>query len=324
VLRTNAYESGLKEPHSFTSLDSLASAVREAGITKVTGSIMGDDSRYDSERVVAGWNPVYTEEGDVGPLSALDVNDGFTPPPAASAGNGRPTATGPAAGAASEFATLLRADGVTVEGSVAIGTTPARSVLVASATSPPLAEIVEGMLTLSDDTTAELLVKEMGYRATGTGTTSAGLAVERRALVALGLPVSQLSAQDGSGLDRSDRVTCSLMDDALRVAGPSGVLAAGLPVAAQSGTLTDRFVKTVASGRVRAKTGTLDYVSALSGFASPEPVKGTATPLSAPLVFSLIVDGLAPAASIPLIDSSVLELFDYPRVAPLSAIGPQR
>jgi D-alanyl-D-alanine carboxypeptidase/D-alanyl-D-alanine-endopeptidase (penicillin-binding protein 4) len=82
LLRTASYAASQNPPQPlYTSLDQLARDVRRAGITEVTGSVVGDESRYDDERTVASWKPIYTTEGDVGPLSALDVNDGFVPKP---------------------------------------------------------------------------------------------------------------------------------------------------------------------------------------------------------------------------------------------------
>ncbi len=82
LLRTASYAAAQNPPQPlYTSLDQLAQDVRRAGVTEVTGSVVGDESRYDDERTVASWKPIYTTEGDVGPLSALDVNDGFVPKP---------------------------------------------------------------------------------------------------------------------------------------------------------------------------------------------------------------------------------------------------
>ena len=95
--------------------------------------------------------------------------------------------------------------------------------------SPALAQIVEGMLTVSDDTAAELLLKEIGYHRRGQGTTAAGLALERADLAARGLAVGQLTAFDGSGLDRADRATCDLIEADLNSVGSSGPIAAASP-----------------------------------------------------------------------------------------------
>ena len=119
------------------------------------------------------------------------------------------------------------------------------------------------LLRESDNTTAELLLKEMGRRASGgdaVGTTDAGLAAARTALAGAGLDLTGLDAHDGSGLDRADNATCSLLAGSVAKAGRQSTLAGALPVAGKTGTLTKRFVGTPVEGRLRAKTGTLSGV----------------------------------------------------------------
>jgi len=76
---------------------------------------------------------------------------------------------------------------------------------------------------------------------------------------------------DGSGLAASDRVPALALARVLRLATTTPrlrYLLAGLPVAAWSGTLADRYLRGAAragAGVIRAKTGTLTGVSALAG-----------------------------------------------------------
>lgn len=356
-LRTSSYGGGTSLPGgTFTSLDALALQVREAGISEVTGSVIGDESRYDSQRIVGTWKPVYTSEGDVGPLSALDVNDGFVPNPAttttkpvqASGPNGsvapHPTtgtgsvppnteasnsaqlayaaATDPASQAAQVFAALLRKDGVRVDGGSRTGRAPASSILVTSIDSAPLSDEVDEMLNVSDDTAAELFTKELGYKESGSGTTRAGTAAVRADLAADGLPVGEMVAVDGSGLDRGDRASCNLLVQALERAGPTSTLAKGLPVAGKTGTLAGRMVGTPAQGRVVAKTGTLDNVVSLSGFVLPAPGTPELASLGEPLVFSLILNGPPDWKATAVADDVAVALAGFPVLPPLKDLEP--
>jgi D-alanyl-D-alanine carboxypeptidase/D-alanyl-D-alanine-endopeptidase (penicillin-binding protein 4) len=326
-LLTDAYDRGLHYPEpSYTSLDRLAAAVRAAGITRVTGSVVGDGSRYDSLVGVPTWSPEYLAEGDVGPLSALEVDDGSIPPTPAHPSTGtspvHPASPAPALYAAQIFQASLEAHGVNVSGPAATGRSPAGAVRITQAESAPLGDYVEQMLRVSDDTAAELLTKELGYRTAGQGTTRAGTGVIRHDLATDGLPAGPLVAADGSGLDRGDRVTCSLVAGTLSRAGTTGVIAAGLPVAARTGTLTDRMKNTVAAGRLRAKTGTLKDVAALSGFV--QPVAGQPTEeLSRPLYFSVIINGMDSDQAAPLADQIGVALAAYPQTVPLKLLGPR-
>lgn len=357
-LRTSAYGGGTSGAGAtFTSLDALALQVREAGISVITGSVVGDDSRYDSRRIVATWKPVYTSEGDVGPLSALDVNDGFVPattttttttpsqpggtngsvaphpaPPPSTGSSGTQSsnsaalsfaaAANPADQAAQVFTTLLRKDGVRVEGGSRTGQTPPSAVLVTSISSADLSNEVDQMLNVSDDTAAELFTKELGYQQDHSGTTAAGTAAIRADLAADGLPVDQMVNVDGSGLDRDDRASCELLADALRRAGTTSVLAKGLPIAGKTGTLARSLIGTPAEGRVIAKTGNLDNVVSLSGFVLPAPGTPPTPGLGQPLVFSLILNGPPDPVAFQLADQVAVALARYPVLPPLRELEP--
>ena len=215
----------LGQPRLATPMEDLADRVVAAGIRTVQGRVVGDDSRYDDQRLVPTWLPRYIANFDVGPISALTVNEGLaTFPPAPS------YALSPANLAADVLTGLLRARGVTVGGTGA-GTAPAATTLVASIDSPPLAEVVGAVLQHSDNMGAEMLVKELGVRFGGAGSTAAGLAVIRDHLAASGAPLAGVATVDGSGLDRSDHLTCQLLQQVLATAGDDSELARGLPVA---------------------------------------------------------------------------------------------
>jgi D-alanyl-D-alanine carboxypeptidase/D-alanyl-D-alanine-endopeptidase (penicillin-binding protein 4) len=333
LLRTSGYVASLGPDQTlYTSLSQLAAQVRAAGVQEVRGAVVGDESRYDQLRTVPTWSPVYAAEGDVGPLSALEVNDGAaatSPGPAragaSAAGLQAAMAANPAGRAAAIFTGLLAADGVRVVGSAGAGTTPSGTPLLTSVASPSLAQEVDAMLTVSDDTAAELFTKELGYHLTSAGTTAAGVAAIRADLAEDGLPVSQVTLYDGSGLDRGDRLTCRVLVADLQHVGAGGLVAQGLPVAGQTGTLRGRLAGTPAAGRLRAKTGTLDNVSALSGFVLPKPgVAVAGTDLGQPIVFSLIMNGVPSDTTGPAIGNQIgVALAGYPRLPPIAQIEPR-
>jgi serine-type D-Ala-D-Ala carboxypeptidase/endopeptidase (penicillin-binding protein 4) len=301
----------------YDNLDTLAQQVRAAGVTHITGSLIGDESRYDAQRYVPTWKPSYAATGEVGPLSALEVNDGFQVHTAAV-----PSAR-PAVEAATLFASLLRAHGVAVDGPPSQGLTPAAAARITALPSLPLAEALAEVLRQSDNNGAELITKELGRRFGGAPTTAAGVAVIRSDLGADGLPVSQLTAVDGSGLDRGDRASCQLVLDVLTRAGAQGALAKGLAVAGQSGTLEKRFVGTVAAGRLRAKTGSLAGVTALSGFVDPLPGAAGAGSAGPAVAFALILNGQASMSEGErLADRIGVLLAQYPQAPSVDALAP--
>ena len=346
LLRTPDYVAGLRvREQLYDDLNILADQVRTAGVTTVTGSIVGDESRYDTQRVVPSWPSRYATDGEIGPLSALSVNDGFAvpppptvPPPTTTIPSTTPPAPPPpttttttvpkpvavpspqpARQAAGIFASLLEKRGIDIQGQPVAGKAPASAAKITELASAPLPDVLGELLRRSDNTGAELITKELGRQSSAqTASTAAGVAAIRADLTAAGLPVDQLHMVDGSGLDRSNRATCQLIIDVLLRSGPSGTLAQGLAVAAKTGTLQSRLVATPAAGRLRAKTGTLEGVSALSGFVVHP---AGATP-DADLTFSFIENGVPAGIGDALGDQVGVLLANFPQAPPVRVLMP--
>jgi PBP4 family serine-type D-alanyl-D-alanine carboxypeptidase len=122
----------------------------------------------------------------------------------------------------------------------------------------------------SDNFAAEMLLKTLGAEVGTGGTTAAGAAIVIRDLASAGVPLLGIRIVDGSGLSVDDRLTARALA-ALLVAVWNDVdlrdpFWASLPVAGINGTLEDRLRMPPARGAVRAKTGTTDRASALSGY----------------------------------------------------------
>ncbi len=212
-------------------LVALAHQIRADGITAVSGEVLGDETWFDAHRTAPGWKAAfYIKESP--PLSALIVDRGAV---------GRFTSHNPALSAAQKFAKLLARAGVTVAGGATLGAADDAGVELASVDSPTLAAMVHWMDKVSDNFTAEMLVKELGAVQAGAGTTAAGIGVVRAQLAAAGVPLAGVTMADGSGLSLIDRMTASTLVSLLRVmwSDPSmqPELLASLPVAGRSGTL---------------------------------------------------------------------------------------
>ncbi len=231
-----------------TSLDVLADRVVANGVTVINGAVLGDGSRYDDEYSVDSWDPAdfITEAG---PYDALMVNDSHRVGLSGKQGD-------PVNAAAEEFVRLLEARGVVVAAGAGTGEAPGSLQRLGLVESQPLTAVVEELLVNSDNNTAELLLKEIGYAARGEGTRVAGLNVLDSTLRNWGVPMEGVRSIDGSGLSLDNRVTCAAVLSILQ-RHTGGVLPGLLPVAGQTGTLTFEFTESPMTGRLAAKTGTL-------------------------------------------------------------------
>jgi serine-type D-Ala-D-Ala carboxypeptidase/endopeptidase (penicillin-binding protein 4) len=238
----------------------LAQRIRAAGITHVTGRVIGDESLFDAKRTCPGWKrSFYILESP--PLSALVVDRArFT----------KYVARRPARAAALLFRDALRRAGVRVDGGVAVLPTPLAAFPIATTYSSTLESIVRFMDLHSDNFTAEELLKLLGAAAEGRGTTAAGARAVFRALAAAGISTAGVRIVDGSGLSAEDRLTVGALESILEAFAANATLKAelvqALPVAGVSGTLRDRMRTPRLMGHVVAKTGTTDIASALSGY----------------------------------------------------------
>lgn len=192
----------------------------------------------------------------------------------------------PALLAAKRLRTALVAHGVQVDGPARARHWPLASArsgnetLVAQTLSPPLGELIGHMLKQSDNLYAQTMLLNVGVAFARAGRCSDRERLPRstegwaqcamRALLArIGIEDKQAFLAEGSGLSRHDLVapaaTTSLLMWVKRQPFANDFVAA-LPVAGEDGTLAWRLANGPASHNLRAKTGTLSHVSALSGY----------------------------------------------------------
>ncbi len=241
-------------------LAALARQVRAAGVRRVTGAILGDESYFDARRTAPGWKAgYYINESP--PLSALTVDRGYYA--------GR-IWRNPALGAALAFRAALRRAGVYVVGAAGTGVAPEDGIGLASVESDPLATVLRWMDRVSDNFSAELVLKQLGTLVAEPGTTARGAAYVSQTLAAADVPLAGVRIVDGSGLSVLDRVTArelaALLETAWADPDVGPVFFASLPIAGINGTLSDRMRRPPARGNVVAKTGTTQTASALSGY----------------------------------------------------------
>jgi D-alanyl-D-alanine carboxypeptidase/D-alanyl-D-alanine-endopeptidase (penicillin-binding protein 4) len=288
-----------------------AESLRKDGFTGQV-EVLVDDSLFTGPSLNPGWSPEDVAAGEMAPLFPLALNSARFDP-AVTTGP-RPQDSALAAGEA--FAARLRTAGAAAGLTVAPAVGRLDRKLAANAA--PLGEVqsatvsqqVDHMLQTSDNYLAETLGR-MSAVATGQqASNETATAAVLRQLADLGVPTKDMVVADVSGLALDNQVSARQFSEVVRAI-TSGrdtrlrAALAGFPVAGLTGTLGDRYIDestAEGAGLVRAKTGTLNSVIALSGYVVDADGRL--------LVFSFIGNGLTPGAAgnKPALDASATVL----------------
>jgi D-alanyl-D-alanine carboxypeptidase/D-alanyl-D-alanine-endopeptidase (penicillin-binding protein 4) len=247
---------------SATGLTKLADRVRAAGVTTVQGSLHYDDSFLDHLTGVPEHGISF--EG-VGTLSGLTVDNGSSSDPARSA--------------AQRFEDALRKDGISIGNNVTAAAVPQSANQIADYGSDTMADLVQDTNVPSNNFYAEMLLKDVGAQFGNSGSTAGGIDEVRQFTSQQG---ASFNGENGSGLTRRNKASpasvVKLLDSMIEIdtkKSPEEQLAQerlrdawidSLAVAGRSGTVAHRMRGTAAAGNCHVKTGTLDGVSALSGY----------------------------------------------------------
>ncbi|MBI5801385.1 MAG: D-alanyl-D-alanine carboxypeptidase/D-alanyl-D-alanine-endopeptidase [Verrucomicrobia bacterium] len=322
------------------SLEPLVNALVAAGIKRVTGNLVGDESFFHGPPFGSAWTwddlnfyygaeiSALTHEDNVvdiafKPAAALGQPVTFTTKPATqflqfinrttTATNGakrtielyRPVAQStvylhgslpaddkgavdampvprPAMWFLTQLRTALAQRGITIDGQLrtrdwlAAEAAPVdygKQVEIAFTESRPMSELVEKMMKPSQNLYAQLLLLQVGARTHKPGQTTeeAGLAEMQKFLAEAGVKRGTVLLEEGSGLSRGCLLTPDASVQLLRHMDrhpAAAAFRATLPIAGVDGSLKSRFAGTAAARNVLAKTGSLRYVSSLSGHVS--------------------------------------------------------
>ncbi|MBT4374201.1 MAG: D-alanyl-D-alanine carboxypeptidase/D-alanyl-D-alanine-endopeptidase [Nitrospina sp.] len=179
--------------------------------------------------------------------------------------------TRPAYYAASVFKDYLRQEGVEVTGKVRVGFVPEGAYEILSHSSMPLSLILRGLNKFSNNFVAEQILKTIGADIYGPpGTTLNGLRAIDEYMQSLKYKPEGFSILDGSGLSRQNRLSpdqiVSVFQDMYADLGVYPEFISALGVMGRDGNVLKRMNGHNSAERARVKTGTLNSVSALSGY----------------------------------------------------------
>ncbi len=247
---SSRYDKGL--PFRGTLIGRLARRVIGAGVVEVTGRVIGSTSYFSHDWYALGWQQDFASRYVALP-SALSYDGNVV--------KGRHI-DNPEQLAARAFKRRLEEFGVIVHGRATAAPEPSVVTQIARVTSAPLEVLARFMNRKSSNFFAEVLGKLLGAEIYGPpGTIDKGAAVIESWASQHG---EDIDALDSSGLSYANRASAMSLVNLLGLAEDQpwgGALRWGLPRGGQ-GTLKDRL----RGYKVRAKTGTLDNMSALSGW----------------------------------------------------------
>lgn len=280
-----------------TLAEATVAALQENGATGEL-TVLVDDSLFSGPSLNSAWASGDVEAGEVAPLYPLALNSARFDPAVIT--GPRPQDSAITAGEA--FAEQLKAAGAAVGLTVAAGvgrsSAPAGSdpTVLAEVQSATVGEQVDLMLQTSDNYLAEVLGRMAAAAQGQPASNDAATATVRAQLTELGIPTDAMRLADVSGLALDNQVSARQFSEVVRAITSGTDLRlraalAGFPVAGLTGTLDTRYGDSSTAGGaglVRAKTGTLNSVIALSGYVVDADGRL--------LVFSFIGNGLTPGA----------------------------
>jgi D-alanyl-D-alanine carboxypeptidase/D-alanyl-D-alanine-endopeptidase (penicillin-binding protein 4) len=258
--------------------DQVAAALAAQGVSSV--KVVYDASSFPGPAYPTEWPAYALRNGYAAPVTGLAVNVGKM-----SDDEYAQRWPDPSARTADVFAKRLGERGVTVTGVAARSGAIGDHVGVVE--SAPLSDVVEYMLHQSDNTIAEVLTRVLAVHDGRRAVPSEAMLSVRAALGEFGLDVTGLELYDGAGFSVRNRIPPRVLTEGLRAAAlaeQTRELPGWLAEAGLTGTLDDRYTSSPGAGVVRAKTGSLTGVTALSGIVF--------TAEGRPLVFSVLADGM--------------------------------
>ena len=260
VINGNVYLKGFGDPYLYTAdIDYLANIVIKTNIKEITGNIVADESYFDTDYYgLAGYY-----KGDTGPsywpyITALSFNKN----------EGQ---INPALDAATTLSNDLQAAGIIVSGSVIAGKTPKGAKQLARM-AHTIFDVLSNMDKVSDNHSAITMFKLLGAQlVSNPGTLVKGQEAVSSFLDEIGVNRYSYEILEGSGLTRFNKVTADLYMKLLKYMYDDHFMFDyyfhALSVAGVDGTLRNRMIGTQGEGNIHAKTGTLNGVSALCGYA---------------------------------------------------------
>jgi D-alanyl-D-alanine carboxypeptidase/D-alanyl-D-alanine-endopeptidase (penicillin-binding protein 4) len=364
---------------AYKGMDALAAKIVAAGVKRIEGNLVGDESYFNTEAIPSTWEWDDLQWYYGAEVSALTVNDNalsLSVQPGASVGSTTSALLSPnpygmvllnrvttssadakrditiyrklgtnvleisgtlpidekyetqvaAARPANVFVSMLRQlleqKGVVITGQTRVVGVREKAPLAVQSSVPqveitrlesvPFSEIAAKTMKPSQNLYTELILRALGEAAGDKSnpketSESRGLKVVQNFLTEAGIAPGSVLQYDGCGLSRHDLITpasAAQLYDFMNRHAYAQAWRDSLTIGGVDGTLQNRFKRTAAENNVRGKTGTIDQVSALSGYIT--------TKSGEKLAFSILTNGIPQGrVRTETIDEIVVALADF-------------
>lgn len=167
---------------------------------------------------------------------------------------------------------FLSQRGIKVTGHVRVKVAPLESRVIAKAESKPVSSLVTDMMKWSNNYVAEMLVKNLAAeKVSRPARLEDGNRLIKEKVVKWGIPQDQFELVNPSGLTRENRFRpldfVKILEHIEKRFDFFPETLVSLPISGTDGTLKNRLTQSRAKGRVRAKTGSLNGVTTMAGYA---------------------------------------------------------
>lgn len=242
------------EPLSEDITVEIVNALKQKGVSEITGRLIVDQSIFPGPSTPPSWQPGDLPHSYGTGVHGLNFENNST---------GKSSVSNPAAIFDRRLSARLREAGIEMKSEqVAQGE---RKKLLTHV-SPPIGDIMCSCMMRSDNMFAESLLRTYAIRRGESGETPTGANLEMEYWKSKGMPMQGVNIVDGSGLSRDNRLTADFLAQILAYMADNVEYASYFPLAGQEGTLKKFLADTPLATYIALKTGSMNGIQCYAGY----------------------------------------------------------
>lgn len=242
------------EPFGQDIVEEITDALRLAGINRIEGKIIIDESEFAGNSRPASWMAADFKESYGTGIHAFNFENNA---------NGRRSVENPSSVFISRLKSALAKEMISIDNKD-VGTGELTRIF--DHVSPPVDEIMRSCMMRSDNMFAEAMLRTYGKLEGKDGSTETAANREYAFWVEKEVPMDGVEIIDGSGLSRKNRVTAEFMNGVLTVMSDDATYASFFPLAGQEGTLKKFLAETALDSYIAMKTGSMKGIQCYAGY----------------------------------------------------------